>query len=134
MTALWLALILVGGTVGTAARAQLEGAYAPPLGAWPWVTLGINVSGALLLGGLVTLLAVTGSDAGWRRGVRLGLGTGLLGGFTTYSTFSVETMELLRTSWLLGVAYAATTVVAGFVAALGAAWAVGELARPRTRR
>ena len=92
------------------------------------------MGGALLLGGLVTLLAVTGSDAGWRRGVRLGLGTGLLGGFTTYSTFSVETMELLRASWLLGVAYAVTTVVAGFLAALGASWSVVELARRRTGR
>lgn len=131
---MWLTLILVGGTAGTAARAWLEGAYAPPPGEWPWVTLGINVGGALLLGGLVTLLAVTGSDAGWRRGVRLGLGTGLLGGFTTYSTFSVETMELLRASWLLGVAYAVTTVVAGFLAALGASWSVVELARRRTGR
>lgn len=131
---MWLALILAGGTVGTAVRAWLEGAYAPPPGEWPWVTLGINLGGALLLGALLATLAATGEDAGWRRGVRLGLGTGLLGGFTTYSTFSVETMELLRSSLIVGVAYALTTVAAGFVVALGAAWTVGRLAARRTRQ
>ena len=114
----WLGVILLGGTAGTALRAWIEGAFAPPIGEWPWATFGINLSGALLLGTLLELLAATGPDRGWRRGVRLGVGTGLLGGYTTYSTFSVETLQLLHAgAWLLGLGYAISSVLLGLVAA-----------------
>lgn len=114
----WLALILLGGTLGTGVRAWLEGAYPAAAGAWPWTTFWINVSGSFLLGLLLEGLAVAGSDAGWRRGVRLGVGTGVMGGFTTYSTFSVETMSLLGDGhWVVGFGYALGSVVLGIVAA-----------------
>lgn len=121
----WLAVIGVGGTIGTGARAWLEAAYAAPAGGWPWVTFWINVGGSFLLGVLLEVLAETGRDVGWRRGLRLGLGTGLLGGFTTYSTFSVETVELFGAGALpIALGYAVGSVVTGLLAALTGTWAV----------
>ena len=130
----WLAVILLGGTVGTALRAWIEGAFAPQVGEWPWATFWINVSGALLLGIVLELLAATGPDRGWRRGVRLGVGTGLLGGYTTYSTFSVETLQLLQAgAWLIGLAYAIASVLLGLIAAFLGGRAVRRVLR-RYRR
>ena len=83
------------------------------------MTFWINVVGSLALGGLLEGIAATGRDTGWRRGLRLGAGTGVLGGFTTYSTFSVETVLLLRSGeWLIGAGYALGSVGAGVLAAL----------------
>ncbi len=114
----WLAVILVGGSIGTGIRAGLSSAFPHGPGEWPWATFGINLTGALLLGILLEVLAGTGPDRGWRRVVRLGLGTGVLGGFTTYSTFAVETVELLRAgAWLAGIGYALGSVLVGLVAA-----------------
>ena len=130
----WLMVILAGGTAGTALRAWLETAFAPASGQWPWVTFVVNVSGALALGLLLTLLAEIGPDSGWLRGVRLGVGTGVLGGYTTYSTFAVETVQLLRSGeWLLGLGYALGSAVAGIVAAYAGARLVRRVARWRRR-
>ncbi len=116
----WLGVILLGGAAGTATRAWLEGSYAPAPGQWPWTTFWVNVSGALLLGVLLEVLAETGTDRGWRRAVRLGVGTGFLGGYTTYSTFAMETVQLLDADrWLLGVGYGLGSVVLGLAAAFG---------------
>lgn len=112
-----LALILVGGTIGTLARALLEGAAPAGADEVPWVTFGINVAGSFLLGLLLEFLARTGRDTGWRRAARLTLGTGVLGGFTTYSTFAVEVSQRLATAPLTGSAYALASVVLGAAAA-----------------
>ena len=113
-----LALVGAGGAVGTTVRYLLEAAVIPAPGQVPWVTFVINVTGAFLLGALLTTLARTGEDAGWRRSVRLGVGTGMLGGYTTYSTFAVEVHSLLGagSTWT-GTIYAAGTVLAGVAAA-----------------
>lgn len=114
----WLGVILLGGTVGTAARAALESSFAPAPGQWPWTTFWINLAGAFLLGALLEGLAISGRDHGWRRGLRLGLGTGVLGGFTTYSTFAVESFGLIGSaSWLVGLGYAVGSVLLGVGAA-----------------
>jgi CrcB protein len=124
-----LALILVGGTVGTLARAVLEDAApAAPHGV-PWMTVEINVTGSFLLGLLLEVLTRTGLDTGWRRAARLTLGTGVLGGFTTYSTFAVEVSQRLGPAPLTGAAYAVASVVFGVVAA-----ALGYLAGHRLGR
>jgi len=126
----WMGLIFVGGSFGTALRAWLENDFASPPGEWPWVTLWINLGGSLILGGVLEGLAGTGPDRGWRRGARLGFGTGLLGGFTTYSTFSVEVVQLFRSGvWLVAVGYALVSVVGGVLAAFGAIWTVRRLVR-----
>lgn len=115
-----LLLIVAGASAGTALRSWLEAVFAPAPGAWPWVTFWINVLGSFALGVLLEALAGTGPDQGWRRRVRLGVGTGLLGGFTTYSTFSLEVVGLMRggSAWL-GLAYALLSVTVGIAAAFG---------------
>jgi fluoride exporter len=115
----WLALIFLGAALGTTARSLLEGIWPAGTGDFPVTTFCINIAGSLLLGMLLEAIAESGRDAGWRRGLRLGVGTGLLGGFTTYSTFSVETVLLLRSGqWLLGSGYALASIVTGVGAAM----------------
>lgn len=115
----YLGLVVAGGAAGTTARYLLESAFVPPAGQVPWVTAVINVTGAFLLGTLLTALARGGADTGVRRGVRIGAGTGVLGGYTTYSTFAVEVHALLGAglAWT-GIGYAVGSVLAGVAAAL----------------
>lgn len=127
----WLLVIVAGGAVGTAARAALEGAFPAAPGTWPWTTFAINLTGSLLLGALLEWLQGGGrSDSGWRRTLRLGVGTGILGGYTTYSTFAVETVGLLRAqSWGAALGYAAGSVVLGLGSAVLGILAVRALRR-----
>lgn len=115
----WSALALVagGGAVGTLARYALS-AGIPPLAGWPAAVFTINVGGAFLLGLLLAVLS-RGPDDGMRRRMRLLLGTGVLGGFTTYSTFAVGADGLFVAAhpWQ-GVLYAVATVVVGTAASL----------------
>lgn len=104
-------LVLVGGTVGTLGRHAAAEWWSDP-GTWPWPTFAVNLIGSLLLG-----LVVARSGPADR--CRLLLGTGLLGGFTTYSAFAVETDQLLRGDHLaLAALYPTATVALGFLAAL----------------
>ena len=105
-----VALVFVGGTFGCATRGAL-GLLFPATG-FPWTTLVINVTGAFLLGLLLTLLAGRGPGTG----VRLFLGTGFLGGYTTYSTLATDTVLMLGggTVWA-GLLYAVATLVLGAV-------------------
>ncbi|RLV54849.1 CrcB family protein [Aeromicrobium phragmitis] len=80
------------------------------IGDWPAATLLVNVLGAFALG---WLYARTSSQR-WR----LLIGTGVLGGFTTYSALAVQTQELLEDAPLAGIAYAAVSVAVGVLAAL----------------
>lgn len=113
-----LGVICLGGAIGTYVRALLEDAAPTARGAFPWTTLGINVIGAFALGLLLEVLVRTGYDTGWRRTARLGLGTGVLGGFTTYSTFAVEVVERLTPdSAFVAVGYAVSSVTLGVAAA-----------------
>jgi CrcB protein len=122
-------LILIGGMAGTVVRASLEAAAPAALGGWPWTTFWINLVGSALLAVLVESLAAH-DDSGWRRSVRLGVGTGVLGGFTTYSTFSVETVSLLTQGHgVLAVTYALTSPLLGIAAAV-AVIAVVRRVRP----
>lgn len=108
-----VAAVWFGGTVGCALRAAIDLRW-PAAGGFPTATLLVNLLGAFLLGALLQLLALRGDDSGVRRRVRLTAGTGLLGGFTTYSTFALGTVELARGGRLGGAAaYAVLTVVAG---------------------
>ncbi|MCI1749104.1 MAG: CrcB family protein [Acidipropionibacterium sp.] len=112
-------LVAAGGCIGTLARALLESTFATPHGHLPVTTLLINLVGSLILGMLLEGLARTGDDVGVRKAVRLGVGTGVMGGFTTYSTFMVEIDRLIGGgSAALGLIYAVGSVVAGVLCAV----------------
>lgn len=111
-----LALIFVGGMVGTALR-YLIGNAIPPVDGLRVGIFTINVLGAFLIGVLIESLALRGDDTGRRRQLRLLLATGVLGGFTTYSALAVDTASLLETgSIAASLGYGMTTVVLGGVA------------------
>ena len=107
-------LVCLGGAVGTGARFLLATGALRWLGpAFPWGTLGVNLIGSFLLGAVMEL-AVLGALA---PDVRVILASGVMGGFTTYSSFNQETLGYLgRGAWWLGASYLAGTV-AGCLAA-----------------
>ena len=111
-----LALVFAGGTIGTGLR-QLLVLLVPPVDGVPVVIVGINLVGAFLLGLLLAALTRRGPDEGARLRVRLLLGTGVLGGFTTYSALATDTTVLL-TGGAVGPAllYALGTVLIGALA------------------
>ncbi len=109
-----LGLVVLGGSLGTAARAALVlplGTVAAPL-ALPVTTLVINVVGSFLLGLVVGVLG-SGSPR-----LRAFLGTGLLGGFTTYSTFAVQVVGLADGAATEGLVIAVASLFFGVLAAL----------------
>lgn len=110
-------VVAIGGLMGAPARYGLGVAFPQISGQWPVTTFVINVTGAFLLGLLLEGLTRLGPDTGWRQRLRLGVGTGVLGSFTTYSTLAVDTDELLRGhDWWAAGSYAAATVLAGGLA------------------
>lgn len=114
---IFLAISLAGG-VGAAARLVLDGLIrARTSGAVPWGTVTINVTGSLLLG-LVTGLAIRGVLP---EATHLVVGAGFLGGYTTFSTASFETVRLLQEGrWVTGAMHGlGTLALAGAAAALG---------------
>lgn len=90
--------------------------------AFPWHTLLINLSGCFLLGLLNGCFV-----QGWaHHDLRLALTVGLCGGFTTFSTFSQESINLLRSgAWFCGTSYIALSVLAG-LGSFAAGWYLGE--------
>jgi CrcB protein len=108
-----LAAVVAGGAIGVLARSVILAPVSDPA-AVPWATFGVNVVGSLLLGVVV----------GWlddrRPRLRAFLGTGALGGFTTYSAFAVEAAVWAAAPWsALGLVAASVVVgVAGAVVGL----------------
>lgn len=118
----YLAVVALGGAFGTETRFLITDAVAPAMSA-PAITFVINVVGSLLLGVLLEALALRGSDQGVRRRLRLLLGTGFLGGFTTYSTLALDAATLLFDGrWDSGIAYGLGSVIAGVLAAAVGVW------------
>lgn len=111
-------LVGLGGAIGTTIRLLLTAWFLPVHGVPVSVFL-INITGAFLLGALLETLTRTGPDAGTRRTVRLFVGTGIIGGYTTYSTLAVGAAELLTTGQLwTAAAYGVGTVLIGAAATL----------------
>jgi CrcB protein len=106
--------IFCGGALGALLRAGLLEVAPVEPGRWPWATFVANVSGSFLLGYLVTRLQERLPLSAYPRPL---LGTGLCGAFTTFSTFQLELVDMLRSGdSALAVAYAAASVIAGFLA------------------
>lgn len=106
-------LVFVGGGLGAALRHGVNVGVARWLGTgFPWHTLIVNGTGSLAMGLFVGWLAQRG-DLSWSQPLRLFLTTGVCGGFTTFSAFSLDAMML----WERGETTAAVFYVAGSVAA-----------------
>ena len=105
-------LVFIGGVLGSLARYALSVLGMRLLGqGFPWATLFINIAGSALMGALTGWLVVQGNAPA---SLRIFVATGLLGGFTTFSTFSLETVLLYERGQLgLAVAYVAASVVIG---------------------
>ncbi len=120
-------LVALGGALGALARWSMASAItarqAAGAGLWPWGTFVVNVLGCLLLGAV--LEACAGAGLGSER-VRLLLGTGFLGAFTTFSTFGYETLRLASHGAALG---AALNVIGSVVAGLVACWCGVQIVR-----
>ena len=117
MTPLLFLAIAVAGGVGAVCRFVLDGLLTSLSEAdFPWPTVLINITGSLLLG-LITGFAVSGLlPEAWR----LVLGTGFLGGYTTFSTASVDTVRLLQQRrWAAGIVHGLGTLVIAVGAATG---------------
>lgn len=113
--------VMIGGALGAGARHLVGGAMLARLGpGFPWWTLSINIAGSLLMGLLVGWLARSGGS----EAARLFFGVGVLGGFTTFSAFSMEFWALFeREQSTQAFAYVAASVI-GAVAACGIGLAV----------
>jgi CrcB protein len=86
-----VAAVAVGGAIGACARHAVELAWPAPSGGFPWATLAVNVSGCALMGAL--MVAITELWVGHRL-LRPLLGTGVLGGYTTFSAFAGDVDSL----------------------------------------
>jgi fluoride exporter len=119
-----LLLVMLGGAVGAGGRHLLGKATLVWLGpGYPWGTFAANILGGLAMGVLAGTLARVGTGGeSWR----LLLGTGLLGGFTTFSAFSLDAMVMIeRGDWAGATGYALASVI-GAIAALGGGLALAR--------
>jgi fluoride exporter len=114
----------VGGAVGALARVAIGVVVPVAASGWPWPTMIANLSGACLLGLLLGSLR-DAATAGWW--IRPFVATGVFGGYTTFSTLSVETLGLATTGRApLAAAYALATTAGGLLAVwIGTAVALG---------
>jgi len=120
-----LAAIASGGALGAMAR-QLLGETWSTSGTFPWSTFLVNVSGSLLIG---VLIAVLGTLPAQHRLVRPFLGVGVLGGFTTFSTYAVQSHDLLTSGHpLVALGYLFGTVLAALLAVVGGVLLVRRVA------
>ncbi|MBF4572311.1 CrcB family protein [Herbiconiux sp. VKM Ac-1786] len=128
-----VALVAAGGAVGTALRAGIA-LVVHPVGGFPVAIFGINIVGAFVLGMLLQALTARGADTGRRRTLRLFVGTGVLGGFTTYSALSSDSAVLLTSGGLaLALAYGLATVLLGALASWGGIALGAALGSPEGR-
>jgi CrcB protein len=109
ITYLWVAL---GSAIGGAARYALSGVVANWIGAtFPWGTLIVNVTGCFVIGIFNTL---TGPDGIWPvpTNIRIFVMVGMCGGYTTFSSFGLESLNLVRNGeWLPAGEYILASVI-----------------------
>ncbi|MFD3942256.1 fluoride efflux transporter CrcB [Streptomyces sp. NPDC058579] len=120
--------VAAGGALGATARYGAALAWPTPAGAFPWTTFSVNAVGCAVIGVLMVLLTETATAPPPL--LRPFLGTGILGGFTTFSTYALDTQRLLSAGETArGVAYLGGTAVA----ALAAVWAATVATRTALR-
>jgi CrcB protein len=110
-----LVAVFVGGAAGGTLRVGLSQAFPTADGSWPWTIFAINLSGALLLGYLVTHLRERRPESTYGRPL---LATGFCGAYTTFSTMQLELLRMLqRDRYGLALGYAAASIACGLLAA-----------------
>jgi CrcB protein len=121
-------LVFVGGGVGAAIRHLVNLGVARLAGtSFPWSTAIINVTGSFLMGVLVAFFAFK-AGANWSQHLRLFATTGILGGYTTFSTFSVDAALLWeRGATGQAAAYVLGSVILSLVGVFGGLWLVRSL-------
>ncbi|GAA2800022.1 fluoride efflux transporter CrcB [Streptomyces showdoensis] len=121
-------VVAAGGALGACARYAATLAWPTPAGAFPWTILTVNAAGCALLGVIMVLATETLTPP--HPLLRPFLGTGVCGGFTTFSTYALDTQRLLADGDAArGLLYLAATALT----ALGAVWAGVTAARAATR-
>ncbi|WP_433236274.1 FluC/FEX family fluoride channel [Streptosporangium sp. CA-135522] len=128
-----LAVIAAGGAIGTGARYGAALLWPTAAGSFPWTTLGVNASGCLVIGIFMVILTEVWTAPAW---VRPFFATGVLGGFTTFSTYCVDVERLVIGGRAgLALAYLVATPAAALAAVAAGAWAARRLpAIKATRR
>jgi CrcB protein len=122
----WVA-VAVGGAVGSLARFWLAAAMTALTGPrFPWGTLLINVMGSFVIG-LVAALTMVPARVGMHPDVRIFLMVGVCGGFTTFSAFSLQTLELLQGGAFWPAAGYIVGSVAFCLASVWAGWLIGRV-------
>jgi len=111
-----LAVVSAGGALGALARYGVGEALPTQPGRFPWATFAVNVSGCLLMGVLMVLVLEVWPPRGY---VRPFVAIGVLGGYTTFSTYAMEARDLLDSAHY---ATAGSYVAGSVVATLAAVW------------
>lgn len=109
-------LVMLGGAAGTLARFALSVWGAPFSRMLPWATIGVNVSGSFLIG-LFGAMTAAGGRFPVGEAARLFVMVGFCGGYTTFSSFSLQTLDLLRAG---AMGRAAVNMAASVVLCVGA--------------
>jgi CrcB protein len=118
-----LLLVASGGALGALMRYGVGAAAARwwPGPAWPWATFSVNIAGGLAMGLLAGWLALRGGAG--QDAIRLFAAVGLLGGFTTFSAFSLEAALLIeRRQTGLALAYVAASALLAIAAVFAGLW------------
>jgi CrcB protein len=122
-------VVALGGAIGASARYGASLRWPAHQGGFPWTTLGINAVGCAAIG--VFMVVITDFWAAHRL-VRPFFGTGVLGGFTTFSTYTVDIQKLIDSGHAgTGLGYLAATPLAALTAVWLAAWATRRVLKWR---
>lgn len=122
-------LVFVGGGIGAALRHGVNVSAAAWFGTgFPWGTIIVNIVGSFVIGALAAWFAFRG-DAMWTQPLRLFLATGILGGFTTFSAFSLDFALLFERGEIgQGIAYVLASVALSLAAVFAGLFVVRSMA------